>query len=97
MHIFVMITAVNAAHIVANQTGNNIWVALFEPIEFRIAITVVGISCNEAVFITINIAIELEIVSFLLFSFCSSLITFSPIGVAAFPKPKIFAIIFKNI
>ena len=62
MHIFVIITAVIAAHNVANQTGKITFVGVCVPREFLIASTVVGISCKDAVFNIINIAIEFEIV-----------------------------------
>ena len=94
MQIFVIIIAVIAATIVTIQTGNIIFVGLFDPIEFLIANTVVGMSCSDAVLITINIAIEFETLSFFVFCFCKDFITFSPIGVAAFPSPKMFATIF---
>ena len=83
--------------IVAIQVGNTIDVGFSEFKEFLIAITVVGINCIEAVFIIINIIIELVNLSFELFSFCIVFIAFRPKGVAAFPKPKILAIIFMEI
>ena len=51
---------------------------------------VVGMIVTDAVFKTKNVIILLVAVSFSLFSFCISLIVFSPNGVAAFPKPSIF-------
>ena len=77
--------------------GNIIEVGFCEFSEFLIAITVVGISWIDAVFITINIIIGLESVSFLGFSFCIDSMAFKPKGVAAFPNPSIFAIIFIDI
>lgn len=53
--------------------------------------------CIDAVFKTINIAIEFDSTFLSLFSFCSDFIAFSPKGVAAFPNPKRFAIIFIEI
>ena len=97
INIFVSIIAVISAIIVANHTGSKICVGFCDPIELLTAITVVGISSNEAVFITINIAIEFVKVSFLGLSFCNVFITFNPVGVAAFPSPKRFAIIFIDI
>lgn len=88
---------VTAAHIVAIHTGKIIAVGLLEPSEFLIAITVVGIICIDAVFKTIKVAIELDNTFLSLFSFCKLFMAFSPNGVAAFPKPNIFAIIFIDI
>ena len=57
-----------AAAIVAPHTGIIMLVALVEFNDALIAITVVGINCKDAVFKTINIAIELDTVSFFSFS-----------------------------
>ena len=72
-------------------------VGLFEFSEVLIAITVVGISCKDAVFTSISIAIELLRVFLFEFSFCIVSIAFSPSGVDAFPSPSMFAIIFRDI
>ena len=90
-------TAVIAAESVAIQTGSIIFVGFVEFKELRIAITVVGINCKEAVLISTNIAIELLRVVLDLFCFCNVSIAFNPSGVEAFPRPSIFAIIFKDI
>ena len=87
----------SAAQIVESQTGNIILVGFSEFKEFLIAITVVGMSCNEAVLRSTSIAIELLRVDLLEFFSCKDCIAFIPSGVAAFPRPKIFAVIFKEI
>ena len=61
---FVAVIPAIAAQIVAIHTGNTILVGFFEFIELLIAITVVGIICNDAVFNTINVIIEFVNVSF---------------------------------
>ena len=94
---FVTKIPITAATIVAIQTGKIIFVGLFEPNEFLIAITVVGIICKDAVFITINITIEFVNLSLCLLFYCIDCIAFIPNGVAAFPNPNIFAIIFIEI
>lgn len=65
--------------------------------EVLIAITVVGISCMEAVFKSTSIAIELLKVDLFLFFSCRDSVALRPSGVAAFPRPKIFAIMFNEI
>lgn len=97
MSSFATNIAIKAAENVAIHTGNIIEVGLFDSNDILIAITVVGISCNEAVFINTNIAIELLSTFLLGFSFCNDSIALSPSGVEAFPNPKRFAIIFKDI
>ena len=54
-------------------------------------ITVMGIKVRPAAFKTRNIICALLAVSLLGFSSCNSFIAFKPIGVAASPKPNIFA------
>lgn len=56
--------------------------------------TVVGINWMEAVFSTTKITMELEATPGSGFSFSSSLIAFSPKGVAALPSPRKLAAIF---
>ena len=65
--------------------------------EDLIAITVVGISCKDAVFNKTSIAIELLKTFLLLFLSCKDSIALSPKGVDALPRPKIFAIILSEI
>ena len=84
--MFAPLIAATAAQTVAIQTGNNIDVGFFDPNEFLIAITVVGIICIEAVLSTIKIAISSLNLFLSLFLFCSDFIAFKPIGVAALPK-----------
>src|SRR5690625_1958103 len=62
----------------------------------RIAITVVAISVNPDVFNAKKVIIDLDAMVELLIFFISS-IAFNPIGVAAFPNPNIFAVIFDKI
>ena len=59
-----------------------------------IAITVVGINCIDAVFNTIKVAMLSVILSLHGFFFCIVCIAFIPNGVAAFPIPSRFAIMF---
>ena len=60
-------------------------------------ITVVGTMVTEEVFIIRKVIILLEAISLFLFNLCNSLIAFIPNGVAAFPSPRIFIIIFDDI
>ena len=66
---------------------------------FRILrlIIVVGIMVMAAVFVIRKVIILRDAVSLFWFKFCSSFIAFSPNGVAAFPTPSIFIIIFIDI
>ena len=86
-----------AAQIVDIQTGTIMFDALLAPKELLIAITVVGINCIDAVFNIIKVIISLVIFPLFLFIFYRLSIAFNPIGVAAFPNPKIYAIIFIEI
>lgn len=89
--------ATKAAERVAIQTGKIIAVGLFEFSDILMAITVVGMSCKDAVLTKTSIAIELlNTFLFGLFSWRDS-IAFNPRGVDALPSPRIFAIIFKEI
>ena len=97
LKILLRTTTVAKAAIVAIHTGTIIEVGLTESNEVLTAITVVGITCKEAVFITINVAIEFDNFSLLGFFSCIVSIAFNPKGVAAFPKPKILATIFIEI
>src|SRR5574344_456321 len=94
---FVIIIAVNTDINVAIHTGIIILLGDLEFKELRIANIVVGIICNEAVFNTINIIMELDSLLLLLLFSCNFSIAFNPNGVAAFPNPKIFATIFIEI
>lgn len=62
----------------------------------RIASTVVGMIVSPAVFIAKKVIIDLEAVSEPDNSFICS-IAFIPSGVAALPRPKIFAVKFDKI
>src|SRR5690625_7531987 len=73
-----------------------IFVVETESYCIRIAITVVGIKVNPDVFKARNVTMDLEAVSDPLSCFICS-IAFIPIGVAALPKPNIFAVIFERI
>lgn len=95
--ILAVIIATNAAENVATHTGKIILVGFVEFKEALIDITVVGISCKDAVFSRTNIAIELLKIFSFGFFFCKDSIALRPRGVEAFPRPKIFAIIFKEI
>ena len=92
-----MVTPTTAAPMVAIHTGRIIAVGLLEPSEVRMAMTVVGMIWIEAVLIIMNIAMELVKVSFCGFFFCRVFIAFNPNGVAAFPKPSMFATMFMDI
>lgn len=97
INIFPTSTAVTAAIMVTSHTGTIMLLGSLEFKEFLIAITVVGIIWIDAVFIIMNIAIELLSRSFSGFTSCMLFIAFSPSGVAAFPSPSIFAIMFMDI
>ena len=97
INILAVTIATNAAENVAIHTGKIILVGFVEFKEALIDITVVGISCKDAVFNKTSIAIELLKVFFFEFSFCRESIALRPRGVEAFPRPKIFAIIFNEI
>lgn len=60
-------------------------------------IIVVGTRVTPHVLITKNVIILLLAVSFSLFNVCIDSIAFKPNGVAAFPRPNKFAIIFEDI
>lgn len=95
--ILATITAVTAADNVAIHTGKIIFVGFVELSDDLIEITVVGISWRDAVFNKTRISIELSKVFFVLLFFCKDSIALIPRGVAAFPRPNIFAIIFSEI
>lgn len=97
MHIFEAIIATKNAENVAIQTGKIIELALFELSDVLIAMTVVGMSWREAVFIKTSVAMELLRVFFSVFCFCRVSIAFNPSGVEAFPRPRMFAIMFNEI
>ena len=77
--------------------GAIIAVGLLEPYASLRAIIVVGIIVTPAVFKTKKVIIAFEAVSFLEFIFWSSLIALKPKGVAALPRPSIFAAILEAI
>lgn len=95
--IFVTIIPKRAETIDEIHIGTIILLGAVEPSEVLIAITFVGISWMAAIFIIINIIIELLKVSFLVLSFCNVYMACKPIGVLAFPKPKKFVTIFIEI
>lgn len=97
INIFAAIIAEIAADKVATHTGRIMLVGFVEFKEVLIAITVVGINWSDAVLISTNIAMELLRVVLDGFCFCNVSIACKPRGVEAFPRPKIFAIIFKEI
>lgn len=69
----------------------------FEPAAALMDITVAGINCTHAEFITRNMTIEFVALVFLSFSFWSSSIALMPKGVAAFDSPSILEAIFMTI
>lgn len=95
--ILAITTAVTAAENVAIHTGKIILVGFAELSDDLIEITVVGISWRDAVFNKTRISIELFNVSLVLLFFCKDSIALIPRGVAAFPSPSMFAIIFSEI
>jgi len=96
-YIFVIAIAKIAVIIDVIHTGRIISAGFWEPIDALIAISVDGISWIDAVFKTTNIHISSLAVCLSEFIFSSSHIAFSPKGVAAFARPKMFAIIFIEI
>ena len=78
------------------QSGT-ILVGLTELCNTLKLIMVVGIIVTEEVFITKNVIILLEAVSFFLFYSCIDFIAFKPNGVAALPTPSIFKMILVDI
>ena len=64
------------------------------PYSFLNSATVVGTRCIAAVFMTTNFTISSVAVSGVLFNTCRRFIASKPKGVAAFPKPRKFAVIF---
>ena len=82
------------AHAEVHSAGSRISVGEAEPYSCLKSATVVGTRCMQAVFITTNLAISSLAVSFLGLSACSLLMASKPNGVAAFPRPRIFAVIF---
>ncbi len=80
-----------------NITGRMISIGFSLSYLARIAAMVVGTICIDAVLNIVNSAMFFEAESFLPSSFLSSFIASIPSGVAAFPRPKIFAVILSVI
>ena len=83
--------------VVAMIVVPTISVGLADPYVILIEITIVGIMVILEVFNAKNVAIDLVAFSLFVFNFCNSCIAFIPMGVAAFPKPNMFAVIFETI
>lgn len=82
---------------VAINVGPTISVGEAESYFIRIAMTVVGMIVKLEVLIARNVIIDLLAESLPPFSFFSCSMAFIPSGVAALPRPNIFAIIFDRI
>ena len=79
------------------QTAGKISNGVVEPYCARNVPIKVGMSCSDAVFKTTNITIELFATLEPWFCAAISFIAANPIGVAAFPNPKRFAVMFMQI
>src|SRR3954463_15211112 len=86
-----------AAHSVANKAVPTIAVGLVEPDAARIAIAVAGTSCTELVLIARNVHIAFEATPGRGLSVSRSRIARNPRGVAALPRPSMFAAMFMSI
>ena len=87
----------NNAQAEVMRAGKSISIGALLPYSCLKRATLVGTMCNAAVFITTNRAISFVAIKGLLLSFCISRIASNPNGVAAFPRPNIFAVIFMDI
>src|SRR4051812_18684597 len=99
-HFSKILTAVNPTNceqIVARNAVPTIAVGFFEPATARMPTAVAGISWIEAVLIARKVHIALVAVPGCGLSFCSSDIARKPSGVAALPRPSMFAAIFITI
>src|SRR4029077_17922716 len=95
--VLTAIIAVVAAHNVASNAVPTIAVGRVDPAATKIAIAVVGISCTDAVLIARNVHMALVAVPGCGLSDSRSRIARKPSGVAAFPRPSMFAAMFISI
>ena len=86
-----------AAHKVASKAVPTIAVGLVDPEAARIAIAVVGINCTELVLIARKVHIAFVATPGCGLSVSRSCIARKPRGVAALPRPSMFAAMFINI
>ena len=90
-------TATVAAHNVAKNAVPTMTVGLTDPAAARIAIAVAGINCTELVLIARNVHIAFDATPGRGFIDSKSRIARNPSGVAALPRPSMFAAMFINI
>src|SRR5881275_379361 len=86
-----------AAHNVARSAVPTMAVGRVDPADARIAIAVAGINCTELVLIARKVHIALEAIPGRGFNDSRSRMARSPSGVAALPRPSMFAAMFINI
>src|SRR4051812_24733459 len=95
--VFAEIIATEAAQSVASNAVPTIAVGLVDPDAARMAIAVAGTNCTELVLIARNVHIAFEATPGRGFNVSRSRIARSPSGVAALPRPNMFAAMFINI
>ena len=86
-----------AAQSVASNAVPTIAVGRCDPAATRIAIAVVGINCTELVLIARNVHIAFDALPGCGFNVSRSRIARRPSGVAALPRPSMFAAMFISI
>src|SRR5713101_6687171 len=94
---FAETTATVAAQSVAKNAVPTMTVGLADPEAAKIAIAVVGTNCTELVLIAKNVHIAFEATPGRGLSVSRSRIARRPSGVAALPRPSMFAAMFINI
>ena len=94
---FATVNPVIVAQVEPNKEVAMIIVGSALPAAARIAIAVAGIIVIPAVLIAKKVTIEFVAVPLFVFNVSNSSIAFKPKGVAAFPKPSIFAEMFITI